>query len=154
MVKLRRMMGADMTQVLDLEVTMDQRAFVDPVDETLGINECHRDNFVIEADNTIVGFFQIDRSSKRRKVTGFLELHEVQIDTRYQGKGFGKTFVKSLKKCLMREYPGTPGVCLTVNCKNMQAYELYKLGNFIDTGELYTKGKSGPQHIMRCVLDA
>ena len=147
------MIDTDEAHVLALTLTPAQLAFVDPLNETLANADSDRDNFVLDADNTIVGFFQIDRSSNHRTIADFLELHEVQIDARHQGKGYGKAFVASLIDYLKREFPSAIGVCLTVNCKNTHAYELYKLGGFVDTGELYTKGRSGPQHIMQCTLD-
>ena len=143
------MTAEDQAQVLELEVGSEQKAFVEPINETLADINPQRDNFVMEAEGTIIGFFQIDHPSDERKISDFLELHEVQIDAKHQGKGYGKAFVKELPNLLSREYPEAPGVCLTVNFRNTQAHRLYQLGGFIDTGKVYLLGRSGPQHIMR-----
>ena len=57
--------------------------------------------------------------------------------------------MEALPGAMTAAYPHADGIGLTVNCKNLHAYKLYELGGFIDTGELYLGGRSGPQHIMR-----
>ena len=87
-----------------------------------------------------------------QSVETYLELHEVIIDWRHQGKKYGKAFVEILPSLLKAEYPNWRGVCLTVNCRNKEAKRLYEYGGFTDTGELKLDGPSGPQHIMRRLL--
>jgi len=147
-VQLRRYTGVDKPTVEQFEVTSAQAAFVEPLRETLAMG-AHRDCFVIEADGEPVGFFQIDHASATRSVEVHLELHEVTIDWRHQGKKYGKAFVEMLPQLLNAEYPDWRGVCLTVNCRNKKAKQLYEYGGFTDTGELKLDGPSGPQHIMR-----
>jgi len=147
-VQLRRYTGVDKPTVEQFEVTSAQAAFVEPLRETLEMG-AHRDCFVIEADGEPVGFFQIDHASATRSVEVHLELHEVTIDWRHQGKKYGKAFVEMLPRLLNAEYPDWRGVCLTVNCRNKKAKRLYEYGGFTDTGELKLDGPSGPQHIMR-----
>jgi GNAT superfamily N-acetyltransferase len=151
-ITLRRILASDRSAVLGLSVTDPQAAFVEPIAETLSTTALERDNFVIVAGGEVVGFFQIDCASDAQKIPDTLELHEVIIDAAHQGKGYGKAFVFALKEFLRREYPGWGAVCLTVNCKNKGAYRLYELGGFMDTGELYCEGRSGPQHVMRLDL--
>ena len=151
-ITLRRYLAADRAAVLGLSVTGLQAAFVEPMAETLSTTALQRDNFVIAADDGVVGFFQIDCSSDAQRIANSLELHEVLVDASHQGKGYGKAFVFALKDFLRSEYPVWDDVCLTVNCKNMGAYRLYELGGFTDTGELYLEGRSGPQHVMRLAL--
>ncbi len=152
MVRLRKFLATDRSAVLGLAVTEGQAAFVEPLAETLSSAAPQRDNFVIEANGVVVGFFQIDSSSGMQKITNTLELHEVSIDAKHQGKGYGKAFTCTLKSFLQSEYPEWVAVCLTVNRANMSAYRLYQLGGFADTGELHLQGRSGPQHIMRLSL--
>ncbi|MBR46115.1 MAG: GNAT family N-acetyltransferase [Rhodospirillaceae bacterium] len=146
--QLRRYTSADKVTVEQFEVTSAQAAFVEPLRETLSM-EMGRDNFVIEANGEPVGFFQIDHASATQCVEDHLELHEVSIDWRHQGKKYGKAFVEALPLLLNTEYPDWRGVCLTVNCRNEKAKRLYEYGGFTDTGELKLDGPSGPQHIMR-----
>lgn len=153
MFNLRRMKDSDRDHVAQLAVSVEQLVFVDPINDTLAAADPERDCFVMTDAGTIVGFFQIDLASNLRTIPELLELHEVQIDARHQGKGYGKAFMSSLPALLLAEYPGSPGVSLTVNCKNLHAYRLYEFGGFQDTGDLYEGGRSGPQHIMRCDFD-
>ena len=144
------MLSSDRSKVSKLKVSAEQLAYVDPINDTLAHETSARDNFVMEADGAIVGFFQIDARSKHRIMPDLLVLHEVQIDARAQGKRYGRQFMGALSSCLRHEYPWADGVCLTVNCKNLHAYRLYAAGGFVDTGNLYHGGRSGPQHIMVC----
>ena len=152
MVKMRRMTAGDRDAVLALKVSDDQTAFVDPIAETLSDRAPRCENFVIETQGVIVGFFQIDNSSGRQTIPESLELHEVAVDARHQGKGYGKAFILGLRKFLKDEFPEWPSACLTVNCRNPTAYRLYELGGFVDTGRLHLAGRSGPQHIMQLNL--
>ena len=153
MTGLRRMREEDRPSVLALTVTDDQAAFVDPAADTLAGSASWQDSCVIEADGTVVGYFQIDVSSGRQTVPGAIEVHEVFIDARHQGRGYGKVFARLLKPFLQQTYPEATLACLTVNCKNRHAYRLYAYGGFVDTGDPYHEGRSGPQHIMRMDLN-
>lgn len=147
-VQLRQYTSADQPAVEQFKVTNAQTPFVEPIRDTLAMGAV-RDNFVIEGDGEPVGFFQIDHASATQSVEAHLELHEVMIDWRHQGKAYGKAFVEALPRLLTAEYPDWRGVCLTVNCRNEKAKQLYEHGGFTDTGELKLDGPSGPQHIMR-----
>jgi len=72
-----------------------------------------------------------------------------QIDVAQQGRGYGQLFIQALPALLEREYPEKHGVCLTVNCENRHAYDLYQLGGFVGSESLYHGGRSGPQHVMQ-----
>ncbi len=147
-VQLRRYTIVDKPTVEQFKVTNAQAAFVKPLRQTLAMGT-NRDCFVIEANDEPVGFFQIDHASAMQSVQAHLELHEVMIDWRHQGKKYGKAFVGMLPSLLNAEYSDWRGVCLTVNCRNKKAKRLYEYGGFADTGELKLDGPSGPQHIMR-----
>ena len=147
-VQLRRYTSADKPTVEQFEVTNAQAPFVEPIRDTLAMGAV-RDSFVIEDDGEPVGFFQIDYASATQSVEAHLELHEVMIDRRHQGKSYGKAFVEALPSLLTAEYPDWRGVCLTVNCRNEKAKRLYEHGGFTDTGDLKLDGPSGPQYIMR-----
>jgi len=122
--KLRRMTPADRTTVIQLQVPIEQLAFVDPIRDTLTREDSGRESFVLDAGDTIIGFFQIAPAQHDGIVPELLVLHEVQIDAAYQGQGFGKQFMLALLAFLAREYPQECGICPTVNCKNPEAYGL------------------------------
>ena len=147
-VHLRRYTASDKSSVEHFEVFRDQAPFVEPILNILAM-ETGRDNFIIETDCLAVGFFQIDHLSGLQSVENHLELHEVSIDRRQQGNGYGKAFIEALPNFLKLEYSNWRGVCLTVNCLNKAAKRLYEHGGFTDIGELKLEGSSGPQFIMR-----
>ncbi len=145
---LRRMTKHDRLQVAALAVGSDQLQFIEPMQATLQSTALHRDNFVMESAGTAVGFFQIDSRVPAYVNRPMLELCQVVIDRKHQGRGFGKGFILLLPAFLKQQYPDATGVVLTVNCRNKVAYHVYSAGGFHDTGEIYTAGPSGPQHIM------
>lgn len=151
-VTLRPMQDADRPAVSALAVSGDQLAYVDPPDDTLARPGPAWEPFVIEADGRVIGCFHVDSSSGEQTIPDALEVHEVLIDASQQGKGYGKAFARALPGLLRDSYPGRRTACLTVNCKNPGAYNVYLHGGFVDTGEIYPHGRSGPQFIMRLDL--
>ncbi len=145
---VRRMLASDHPAVAALTVADEQKRFVDPMPLTLETTDSQRDNFVIETDAGIAGFFQINTRPPDYIEQPLLELCQVLIDQSQQGHGLGKRLIQCLPKVLKCEYPDASGIVLTVNCRNKLAYHVYQAGGFRDTGELYTGGPSGPQHIM------
>ncbi|MEO9877069.1 MAG: GNAT family N-acetyltransferase [Anderseniella sp.] len=148
---LRHMSADDHALAAGLAVAKEQLQFVDPMPLTLETTALKRDNFVIEIDTDIAGFFQIDTRVPDYVRQPLLELCQVVIDKNYQGLGIGRRFIQRLPELLKREYPNAPGVVLTVNCRNKLAHHVYAAGGFQDTGEIYEGGPSGPQHIMTMV---
>ncbi len=147
-VTLRRITEEDHAPAAAVSVTSDQLQFVDPMPLTLKTTALRRDNFVIELDTGIAGFFQIDTRVPDYIQQPLLELCQVVIDEKYQGHGIGRRFIQCLPEALKLEYPDASGVVLTVNCRNKVAYHVYATSGFHDTGRIYTGGPSGPQHIM------
>ena len=145
---LRRMREDEQALAATLAVTSEQLQFVVPMQLTMKTTALERDNFIIETDAGIVGFFQIDTRVPEYVRQPLLELCQVVIDQNHQGRGIGRRFIQSLPELLRREYPDATGVVLTVNCRNKMAHRVYVAGGFRDTGEIYTGGPSGPQHIM------
>ncbi|MER8602097.1 GNAT family N-acetyltransferase [Mesorhizobium sp. M1339] len=129
-----------------------QCAFVEPIGETLATTANQRENYVMDEEGLVVGFFQIDSTSGTQSVDNCLELHEVMIGRSHQGKGYGRQFAEALPEFLRSAYPTRSGVCLTVNCKNAAAKRLYELAGFAETGNVKAEGGSGPQYIMQSVF--
>ena len=102
MINIRNMRTEDVSAVLALSVMDDQSAYVDPLEVTLSDSAPTRENFIIEAGNIIVGFFQIDSSSGNQTIPDSIEVHEVTVDAKHQGKGYGKAFVLGLKFLLQK----------------------------------------------------
>lgn len=155
MIQLRPMDTNDLEAVRRLTVHEDQHAYVKPITQTLAQNETERDYHLIIKISQIIGFFIIDREySSRYDFTDKAELGLLGyfIDSKHQGKGYGRTACQQLREYLTERYPNYDSIVLTVNCKNLTAQRAYISGGFHDTGELYQGGRSGPQHIYRMRL--
>lgn len=139
-------------QVKNLSVEEAQLAYVGTI-EWLFENKLDKWKFhLILKDETVVGFFNIDENYPNQydfAGTDEVGLRGFFIDTRYQGKGYGKAAVVALDEYLSLHYGDRKSMILTVNCKNKLAYKAYLSGGFIDSGELYQGGPAGPQHVMR-----
>lgn len=152
---LDRMSSAERDQVLQLRVDPSQMRFVEPIEETLSQENILRESHVMLADGNVVGFFQIDTENEHRFEAALpkeLELHEVIVDTKYQGRGYGAAFLEQLPLYVRTAYPGWDTLALSVNCLNERAHALYVRGGFSDTGEIFKLGQSGPQYVMRYLL--
>lgn len=106
----------------------------------------------------VVGFYRLDfqpvvlggRSLGRHGVA----LRSLMVDHRRQGRGIGGRAVQACCDDLRERHPGRTLLALLVNCSNLPALRLYRAAGFVDTGEFYVGGPSGPQHVMLRRLDA
>jgi len=106
-------------------------------------------------DHKTVGFFILDLGYSKKFQFGDVKAIGVRallLDHRYQGKGIAKQALSSLAGYVRAEYPQFEAMQLTVNCRNIPAYQCYLKCGFDDTGELYHGGPVGPQHIMQACL--
>ncbi len=150
---LRRMTPGDQASAGALTVAKEQMPFVEPMPLALKTMALRRDSFVMESNAEIVGFFQIDTQAPAYIAQPMLELCQVVVDHKHQGRGLGRQFIRLLPALLKQQYPNAPGIVLTVNCRNKMAHHVYAASGFHDTGELYNGGPSGPQHIMTMSFD-
>ena len=138
-----------------LEVLPAQRAFVDPVADTLARLGPGEDPHVVKAGDSVVGFFVINRHYETKydhALSGALGLEEFSIGAAHQGRGHGKAALRALPGYLRAAYCAYRLIQLTVNCRNPVARDIYLAGGFIDEGALYRGGRSGPQHILQLTL--
>lgn len=78
-----------------------------------------------------------------------LGVRALLVDHRHQGKGIAKQAIQQFADFAKRHYPEFDALYLTVNCRNIPAYQCYLKSGFEDTNELYHGGPVGPQYIMR-----
>ena len=71
------------------------------------------------------------------------------VDKKYQRQGIGRKLLGHAISALRSKFDC---ICLTVNLRNKSAKSMYNKCGFIDAGELYFGGPSGPQHILKCDL--
>lgn len=99
----------------------------------------------------LVGMFKLDPLYPARHHFADptdLGIRGVLIDARFQGRGFGAKAMAALPPYAAALYPDKRRVVLTVNLLNPAAYSTYLRAGFHDTGEIYTGGARGPQHIL------
>lgn len=155
MIHLAPLPHRDAAQVAHLHLPADQQSFVGHIramtDEQTPLIDFH----AIWEDTTAVGFFKIDRGYAQSYDFAHANepgLRGLLIGGQFQGRGLGRAFTAALPGYLRHQYPNTPSVVLTVNCKNKRAHHTYVSGGWTDTGTLYHGGPSGPQHILRLLL--
>lgn len=109
----------------------------------------------IHAEDQLVGMLKLDPLYPERH--DFAErtdlgLRGVLIDARFQGRGFGTKAMAALPAHAATHYPDKRRLVLTVNLLNPAAYAAYRRAGFTDSGEIYTGGTRGPQHILWALL--
>jgi RimJ/RimL family protein N-acetyltransferase len=155
MLKIRPLQHADRHPVLQLGVGEEQRQYVGTTQELLSNPPPDWHLHVIEADEQIIGVFNIDHGYSQHMAFADANdagLRSFLIDQRLQGRGYGRQTVQLLPSYLQQHYPSMACIWLTVNCRNTSAHQCYLKGGFMDSGELYHGGQAGPQHIMRLSL--
>lgn len=102
----------------------------------------------------LLGFFLLYDGDNKEDYTDnkkSLVFKGFSIDTRHQGKGYGKDAILGLKDFAKLNFPNRESIVLGVNEKNMGARELYIKCGFRDTGRKY-EGKKGWQNILELDL--
>lgn len=160
MLNIQRITPDDFDLIGELKVSDEQLMFVSPIEQIIAQANASSHFHRITMDGLGVGFFIIDTdyasqydfcqsSNASNNASKILGLRSFFIDSRFQGRGIGQQAVVLLKSYLQQVYTQWSAIVLTVNCKNRQAWRLYSGVGFIDDGEQYLGGRSGPQHIMR-----
>ncbi|RZT02653.1 GNAT family N-acetyltransferase [Cuneatibacter caecimuris] len=129
--------------MLRLQVAEGQENYIETVEECLGEAEgdsCWRPVGLYDGD-LLVGFSMYCRWED--KPEGRVWLDRLLIDKRFQGRGYGRFFVKALILRLEQEY-GCSEIYLSVYPENSGAIRLYESFGFRFNGELDTHG----EHVM------
>lgn len=126
-------------EALDLQVKEEQRAFVPTVAVSLAKVHVKPDGdlveylpFAIYEGDTMVGFAMhafVESTTDMYWINGFL------IDSRHQGKGYGKAALSALVDYIKNRFSQCEEVRLTVHKDNHAAQRLYRGFGFVDTGE-------------------
>jgi GNAT superfamily N-acetyltransferase len=140
--------------LLQLRVTAPQRDFVSDIGPSLlDAENCPGSMpMVILRDEEPVGYYRIETRAQSVAGRDFdrpaLGLRSFFIDHRSQGQGLATQALAALIADLAIRYPEARLLVLLVNCRNLAALRLYLRACFVDTGELYHGGRSGPQHLL------
>lgn len=117
-------------------------ALLDPLSEAMAVL----------ADDVVIGFYRLDFAPRavigRTLGAPSVGVRAFAIDMQFQGRGLGIRATHAMCADLQQRHPGRRLVVLAVNCSNRIAVAAYRNAGFIDTGELFTGGRAGPQHVM------
>ena len=118
----------------------------------------HSDAMAVLLGEDVVGFYRLDYSpvvvGGKSLGANAVALRSLMIDRGRQGQGFGRRALEACCADLRQRRPERRLLALTVNCGNFVALRLYRDAGFVDTGEFYFGGPSGPQRILLRRLDA
>jgi GNAT superfamily N-acetyltransferase len=140
--------------LLALRVTGPQRDFVSDIGPSLADAElCPGSTpMAILHGQTPVGYYRIEADARSIADRDFaqpaLGLRSFFIDHRWQGRGLATWALRALIADLGQRHPEARLLVLLVNGRNLAALRLYLRARFVDTGELYHGGRSGPQHLL------
>jgi RimJ/RimL family protein N-acetyltransferase len=140
--------------VLALRVHAEQYAFVSPIDASLADAEQSHGStpMAILHGDVPVGFYRIEHDAATVAGRAFampaLGLRSFFIGLPWQGRGFATAALEAIFADVAIRHSSARLLVLTVNCRNLAALALYRRTGFVDSGELYHGGRSGPQHLM------
>jgi RimJ/RimL family protein N-acetyltransferase len=140
--------------LLPLRVTAPQRDFVSDIAPSLEDAErCPGSTpMVILRNEEPVGYYRIETRAasiaEREYDRPALGLRSFFIDHRWQGQGLASQALTAAIEDLSTRHPEAQLLVLLVNYRNLAALRLYLRARFVDTGELYHGGRSGPQHLL------
>lgn len=143
-IALRPVTDHNRAQVLALRVAKEQERHIETVDECLAeAAECKAWRPMgIYAGDTLVGFAMYGRFANftEKGQAARVWLDRLLIDSRYQGRGYGRAALAALLLRLGEEY-GCDAVYLSVYADNARAIGLYRRFGFAFTGEIDLKGE-------------
>ncbi|AOO85141.1 GNAT family N-acetyltransferase [Bosea vaviloviae] len=105
--------------------------------------------FVLFDGDRIVGFI-VAREEAALPVwadKGCMTLNNLRIDTRLQGRGYGKAAIRLAAQWIARERPAVTHVMSSVNVANLAAFNLNVACGLTPTGRV-VEGRIGRQRIM------
>lgn len=142
------------TALMNLRVHPEQTGYVGRISDLLAdAAQCPAcEPMAILCGDSPVGYYRIEPNA--RSVTGHdfelpaLGLRSFFIDAGWQGRGLASQALQAMVTDLVKRHPQARRLVLTVNCRNKVAVRLYLRHGFIDDGQLYHGGPSGPQHLL------
>jgi len=126
-------------EALALQVKQEQSNFVPTAAVSLAKVHIKPDGdeveyvpFAIYHEETMVGFMM---HAFEENTTDMYWINGFFIDSRYQGKGYGKAALQSMIGYIRSRFAQCKEIRLTVYPNNVNAYHLYRSAGFVETGE-------------------
>lgn len=138
---------------LNYKLLPEQVKFTSSIDQCKkdgGFSDFQKSVITIMYNDEPIGFFILDKGNDKLKLTDnkfAILLRSFSLNPIYQGKGLGKKSVLLITDLLRQKYPETNEIVLSVNVRNISAYNTYLNTGFVDT-EKYVEGIMGQQHIL------
>ncbi len=104
--------------------------------------------------DTAIGFFILDTGSDKFNITdnqNAVLIRSFSINPNYQGKGYGKLAMQLTTDFVKEHLPTINELVLSVNCRNIRAYQVYLKAGYQDTGKTII-GVAGKQHVLSLPL--
>lgn len=150
-VRLRPAKGEDNLAIRRLKVKPCQQIFSGKATDFAGKMEDGIRMHVIENNGQVVGVFRVDQQFQYSFTFASFDTPGVGdfiVDEESQGQGIGTQTCRLLSQYLPEFHPRARGVYLLVNTRNLGAYKAFVRGGFMDSGEQYSRGPTGPQHVL------
>lgn len=141
----------DIPQLNNLKVKPFQKVYCDLPSKTLSQMQEGMTAHVVKKDGKILGMFCVDMRFYLSSTFARFDtpgISRFMIDQDSQGKGFGTETCRMMPVYLRTVAPRARGSYLLVTTNNAGAYKAFTRGGWTDTGEKYTLGHTGPQHIL------
>jgi GNAT superfamily N-acetyltransferase len=108
----------------------------------------------LDDDGEPFGFLILDTGASMIAVyrKGTVGVRALYVAADRQGRGLGTAMLLALPAYVNEHYPEATRIALTVNRQNHLARRAYLRAGFRDTGELYTAGSLGPQHVLELFI--
>ena len=138
---------------LNYKLLPEQVEFTSSIDQCKrwGLFDFQKSVITIMYNDEPIGFFFIlDKGNDKFKLTDnkfAILLRSFFPKPNLSGKGLGKKSVLLITDLLKQKYPETNEIVLSVNVRNISAYNTYLNTGFVDT-EKYVEGIMGQQHIL------
>ena len=161
--RLRPVETCEFDLVRHIQVEPEQVLFCGTVAQAFEQAEDGVDFHAIFLREMAIGFFKIDQAygltpdltpslASGRVPARDLGLRGFMIDRNYQNQRHATKALRALPGYLLRHYPGTCNLALTVDLQNFHAIRLYRKNGFTETQELHFGGLFGIQRVMRMPL--
>ncbi len=109
---------------------------------------------VEQMSDTAIGFFILDTGADKFNITdnqNAVLIRSFSINPNFQGKGYGKLAMKLATDFVKEHLPTINELVLSVNCRNIRAYQVYLKAGYQDTGKTII-GVAGKQHVLSLPL--
>ncbi len=144
-------------RVIALEPHPEQIRYSGRARDTLGLTrglQVRRAVTALDDDGEPFAFMILDTGASMIAVhrPGTVGVRAFYVAAERQGRGLGTEVLRALPTYVREHYPDADRIALTVNHQNDVARRAYLRAGFRDTGQRYTAGPLGPQHVLELAL--